>query len=197
MIIARQSTVSVRGPKMSEDQNNRTLCFWLGFFLSLFGVLIAAIIGKGKGVIRAFQGMLLSLVIVLLLFICVTCFGVLGVAREEKKNEQIRIEQQLLKEKESTERAEQVTRNAELQRKESISRLARVEKQQKRIAELGGEKRSLIDEYQATKRIADGLTGLRLDDPKRIEAAKNAEIILKKGRVLTEELISLQSDSGK
>lgn len=33
---------------MSEKEENGALCFWLGFFLSLFGVLIAAIIGKVK-----------------------------------------------------------------------------------------------------------------------------------------------------
>ena len=40
---------------IKENQHPR-LCVCLGFFLSLFGIMIAAIIGKGDGVIKAFIG---------------------------------------------------------------------------------------------------------------------------------------------
>lgn len=43
-------------PKTSEESNGR-LCFWLGLLFSLIGLIIAAIIGKTKGVKNALIGM--------------------------------------------------------------------------------------------------------------------------------------------
>ena len=49
------------------------MCFWLGFILSLFGVLIAAVIAKGQGVRAALRGVLWGIVVVIgIAFIVVT-----------------------------------------------------------------------------------------------------------------------------
>lgn len=47
----------------TTSENNDALCFWMGFFFSFFGVLIAAIIGKGRCVRKAFWGMFVSFLV--------------------------------------------------------------------------------------------------------------------------------------
>jgi thiol:disulfide interchange protein len=178
---------------MSEKQENGALCFWLGFFLSLFGLLIAAIIGKGKGVIRAFQGMLLGALIVVMLLINLSIFGwyTIEVQETKQKNEAQATEQS---------RAEDIAqqkRTSELILQKESEQIVRDEKRRKRIAEIESEKTSLADKYRAMKRIADGLTGLRVDDPTRINAANETESIFKKGSSLTAEAKTLKDDLGK
>jgi hypothetical protein len=178
---------------MSEKEENGALCFWLGFFLSLFGVLIAAIIGKGKGVIRAFQGMLLNAVIVVMILIGLSIFGWHTAKVQEGKQGE---------EAQATEEAraadiEQQQRTSEIRLQKESEQIARNEKRRKRIAEIEEEKKSLADEYRAMKKIADGLTGLRVDDPTRINAASKAESLFKNGTSLTAEAKTLKDDMGK
>ena len=53
----------------TENGDNGTFCFWLGFLFWLVGLIIAAIIGKGSGVKKALWGMIVSTIIwVLLMF---------------------------------------------------------------------------------------------------------------------------------
>jgi len=178
---------------MSEKEENGALCFWLGFFLSLFGVLIAAIIGKGKGVIRAFQGMLFSLFIGALILIGPCIFG--WNTKKVQENKQ-RKEAQATEEVRAAD-IEQQQRTSEIRLQKEAEQIARDEKRRKRITEIEAEKKSLADEYRAMKKIADGLTGLRVDDPTRINAANKAESISKKGSSLTAEAKTLKDDMGK
>ena len=178
---------------MSEEQKNGALCFWLGFFLSLFGVLIAAIIGKGKGVIRAFQGMFFNAFLVVLGVVALCMMGQQTIAKQEsrQKAERQAAEQALA---EDFARQQQA---AERLRKEESDKNARDEERRKRIDEIEAEKRSLAEEYRAVRRIADGLTGLKIDDPARIEAANKAESIFKRGSALTTETKTLKDSMGK
>jgi hypothetical protein len=178
---------------MSEEQENGALCFWLGFFLSLFGVLIAAIIGKGRGVVRAFQGMLFNALIVITFVIGAVIFGVHGSA-VLKTNQ--RAEAQATEQTKLEDLARQ-QRTANVLRQEESERIARDEERHKRIVEIESEKHSLAEEYRAVKRIADGLTGLRVDNPTRIDAASKAESLFKKGSSLTEETKALKDNMGK
>ena len=79
-----------------EPENNDTLCFWMGFLFSFFGVLIAAIVGKGRGVCRAFWGMLVSMFVVGIIVLLIW-LHIKAQVREaqEKRNEALaRIEKQ-------------------------------------------------------------------------------------------------------
>lgn len=115
----------------------------------------------------------------------------------EFKPIQIQLEEQRQKEQAIAEQAEQKEKVAQAQRIATATRLAREERQHKRIAQIEDEKRVLKNEYQSLKPIADGLTGLRLEDPTRTAAARRVEALFKKGRELTDELLSLQKDSGE
>ena len=60
-----QTRYSQQYTSVPPQEDNSRLCFWLGLLLWLFGLLIAAIIGKGKGVIEAIKGMLVSVGIII------------------------------------------------------------------------------------------------------------------------------------
>ena len=44
-----------------ERNSDDVLCFWLGFFLSVVGLLIAAVVSKGDGVRKAIKGFLFGI----------------------------------------------------------------------------------------------------------------------------------------
>lgn len=50
-----------------EEGDNGALCFWLGFLFWLVGLIVAAIIGKGRGVKSALWGLIFSTVIYIIL----------------------------------------------------------------------------------------------------------------------------------
>ena len=178
---------------MSDKEENGALCFWLGFFLSLFGLLIAVIIGKGKGAMRALQGLLFSLFIGALILIGLSIFGWNTIKAQETEQR---------KQAQETEEAraadiEQQQRTSEIRLQKESEQIARDEKSRKRITDIEAEKKSRADEYRAMKKIADGLTGLRVDDPTRINAASKAESLFKNGTSLTAEAKTLKDDMGK
>lgn len=72
----RETTSPINGAKVD---NCGSLCFWLGFWLWFLGLLIAAIVGKAEGVMRAVKGFLCSLLIVVGLYVMLAVvFLILG-----------------------------------------------------------------------------------------------------------------------
>lgn len=137
--------------------------------------------------------MLLNAVIVVMILIGLSIFGWRTIkVQENKQREEAQAAEQA--------RAEDVTqqrRASEIRLQKESEQIVRDEKRRKRIAEIESEKTSLADKYRPMKRIADGLTGLRVDDPTRINAANEAESIFKKGSSLTAEAKTLKDDMGK
>ena len=54
------------GGTSKDSSGNDTLCFWMGFLFWVFGLLIAAIIGKGQGLKSALLGMVVSTLVIIL-----------------------------------------------------------------------------------------------------------------------------------
>lgn len=55
---ARKVVRAAAAPQAQPADANGALCFFLGFLFNLFGLLIAAIIGKQKGCVFALYGLL-------------------------------------------------------------------------------------------------------------------------------------------
>jgi hypothetical protein len=76
VFIRKKKSVNPHFAKMSynsyegnNEDNSGCLCFFLGAFFSIIGVVIAAIIGKAKGTVAALWGFGINFIVFLLLYI--------------------------------------------------------------------------------------------------------------------------------
>ena len=65
--------------KVNENEAPGCLCFILGFLLGPIGVVVAAIIGKTKGTVRALLGFICCGVIFAIIYIIIICCAVSSV----------------------------------------------------------------------------------------------------------------------
>ena len=64
--------------KKKGDKPHGCLCFFLGMFFGPIGLIVAAIIGKARGVVSALIGMAATSILVLLFFVLTGALGALS-----------------------------------------------------------------------------------------------------------------------
>jgi len=70
--------------KEKDDNAHGCLCFLLGMFFGPIGLIVAAIIGKARGVVSALFGMAALTILIVLFLVLTGALGALSMQREER-----------------------------------------------------------------------------------------------------------------